>query len=421
MADNADASTVATLQPLEPHPVPDQHRVPEDEELVDDNNDENQTAHTLKEFECAICYEVMGEPVGCGSCQARFCRPCLERVADLTTGDDTPKCCYCTKSFTRETIQVDEKLLEKINECTISVTCPFRGCGKKTNIGAAKLHEEQCGHIRMRCKFADWGCTWVGKKMHLEHHDQNECEFRKVLGRLVEGIREKNHEQSNELASHRDNMVRLAPALNANTKRMLMIRGRNGGNVFDVLAMSYEMICFPGRFTAAKEMWGNMITQPHPRSMTLNTLLTFPSLIMISKCTFWACCEWLNMEQRETTRLGYSGVFTYFSWPIITTISAFLAVACILADSTNAFEWMQFDMGYIGGKVPLLQYGAVSQPVYCIALCVFLNTHKDSSGALVFDIDASFCSILCRRRQSLSSRLDTINDSVLCISCCSAH
>lgn len=225
----------------------------------------------------------------------------------------------------------------------------------------------------MRCKFADWGCTWVGKKMHLEHHDQNECQFREVMGRLVEGIRQKNLEHSNELASHRDNMVRLAPALNVNTKRMLMIRGRNGGNVFDVLAMSYEMTCFPGRFTAAKEMWGNMITQPHPRSMTLNTLLTFPSLIMISKCTFWACCEWLDIEQREFNKLGYSGVFTRFSWPIISTISAFLGVVLILFDSTNAFEWTQFDMGFIAGKVPLLQYGAVSQPVYCITLYAFLN------------------------------------------------
>lgn len=109
----------------------------------------------VKKYECAVCFEVMDTPVGCGSCQTRFCRPCLERVAKQ--GGTRPKCSHCRAPFTIESIQVDEALQEEMKNCMQTVLCPFRGCGKKIPLSAIKLHESQCEHIRMKCRYVEWG------------------------------------------------------------------------------------------------------------------------------------------------------------------------------------------------------------------------------------------------------------------------
>ena len=117
----------------------------------------------FKIYECGICFDIMDTPVGCGgSCQTRFCRLCLEHVAKQ--GGRNAKCSHCRTPFTLQSIQVDEALQQKMENCMETIICPFLGCGKNIPIKVIKQHEKQCGHMKMKCKFSEWGCEWVGKK-----------------------------------------------------------------------------------------------------------------------------------------------------------------------------------------------------------------------------------------------------------------
>lgn len=291
----------------------------------------------VKKYECAVCFEVMDTPVGCGSCQTRFCRPCLERVAKQ--GGTRPKCSHCRTPFTIESIQVDEALQEEMKNCMQTALCPFRGCGKKIPLNAIKLHESQCEHIRMRCKFAEWGCEWIGKKKDLEHHNCNECEFRAEMGRLVNVIREKTLNQAETIA--RLQGTRVNQAVNSQTRQLLMVRGRNAGNIFDVLAMSYEAVCFPGRFAATKVMWGDMITQEHSRSLAFNALMVSPLILCAAKCAFWMAIDLSNMSPQVLVKFGLRRLWKQFELNLMSSTSALLAVFFLLIDETDATQWTE--------------------------------------------------------------------------------
>lgn len=78
------------------------------------------------------------------------------------------------------------------------------------------------------------------------------------------------------------------------SRYMLMVRGRNAGNVFDVLQLSYEVTCFPGRFSVCKELWGNMLSQG-ARSLACSILLLLPSLALILR---------VSLHQGKSSRIG---------------------------------------------------------------------------------------------------------------------
>eukprot|EP00573_Skeletonema_grethae_P010878 CAMPEP_0201692060 /NCGR_PEP_ID=MMETSP0578-20130828/5064_1 /ASSEMBLY_ACC=CAM_ASM_000663 /TAXON_ID=267565 /ORGANISM="Skeletonema grethea, Strain CCMP 1804" /LENGTH=598 /DNA_ID=CAMNT_0048177381 /DNA_START=163 /DNA_END=1959 /DNA_ORIENTATION=- len=291
----------------------------------------------VKKYECAVCFEVMDTPVGCGSCQTRFCRPCLERVAKQ--GGTRPKCSHCRAPFTIESIQVDEALQEEMKNCMQTVLCPFRGCGKKILLSAIKLHESQCEHIRMKCRYVEWGCEWIGKKKDLEYHNCNECEFRAEMGRLVNVIREKTLNQAETIA--RLQGTRVNQAVNSHTRHLLMVRGRNAGNIFDVFAMSYEAICFPGRFAATKVMWGDMITQEHSRSLVFNTLMVSPLILCGAKCAFWMAFDLSNTSPQRLAQFGLRRLLKQFELNVISSTSALLAVFFLLLDEADATQWTE--------------------------------------------------------------------------------
>jgi hypothetical protein len=345
------STTVAELKPLEPEPVPvpyySYRRAKAD--ITTDGNQQQSEGHMensnednpptqcgtckstdeeeLKKYECAVCFEFMDTPVGCGSCQVRFCRPCLERVAKQ--GGSSPRCSHCRAIFTLEFIQVDDTLQKEIMNTT--VLCPFRGCGEKIAINALKLHEAQCDHIMMRCKYYDWGCMEICKKKDLEHHDNRECEFRNELGRLVHAIR-KNARVQNPTLNR---------AVNSTTRRTNIIIGRNSGSVFDVLAMSYEAVCFTGRFAATIDVWQNMVFEDHPRSMALNVLLTLPLITLMSKCTFWMFFDLSNTSPEALYEIGFIRFCMHFSHSILVTDLAAIAIFCMIVDKEDASQWTQ--------------------------------------------------------------------------------
>ena len=232
----------------------------------------------------------MENPVGCGSCQTRFCRSCLQRVLRQATMNRNPqstdppnsaKCPHCRSYFTSQTIYIDRALEKIISDCTDTVTCPFSGCNTELRIGLLKAHEAQCQYIRMRCKFAEWGCSWVGRKKDLADHDEHECEFRGGLGKLVERFRQGDAQGRQILQQHHMQISAQSQMLSLHSRQMIMIRARNAGSVFDVLQLAYEASLFPGRFSATREVWSGMINQQEGRCTICNMLLMLPSMALV--------------------------------------------------------------------------------------------------------------------------------------------
>ncbi len=350
------STTATNLPPLEATPSPYHSYWGDHEQTSTENiqrrqseggtNDENSPNEELK-YSCAICLNILDKPCGCGSCQARFCRPCMERVAK--EGGASSKCCYCGRPFTLESIQVDEVLQEEMKNCVAPVMCPIRGCGKKIPINAFRLHEAQCDYIRMKCKFSEWGCEWIGCKKDLEHHDNNECEFRNGMGRLVNAIREKTHNQNQTIARMQDTTVN--QVVNRHTRQLQMLKGRNAGNIFDVLAMSYEAVCFPGRLAATKELWGDMMLQNNvdARSLAFNVLLVFPFMLCMTKLPF-LIPYYLSygISASRLYKLGFSGLWEVVengiegSSIIQAQLFVLLAFASMVLDGEvggNASQW----------------------------------------------------------------------------------
>mmetsp|Transcript_4765 Transcript_4765/g.8099 ORF Transcript_4765/g.8099 Transcript_4765/m.8099 type:complete len:579 (+) Transcript_4765:200-1936(+) len=357
-------STTATniLQPLKATPAPSySYWREEGENSGSEGSNEHSPTQSgtcidddeLKNYECAVCFEIMDTPVGCGSCQTRFCRPCLEHVAKQ--GGARPMCSHCRSPFTLESIQVDEALQEEMKNCMETVLCPFRGCGKKIPINAIKLHVVQCDHIKMKCKFSEWGCEWIGKKKDLEHHDNNECEFRNGMGRLVNAIREKTFSQSETIIRMQGTSIN--QAVDRNTRHMLMARGRNAGNIFDVLAMSYEAVCFPGRFAASKEIWGDMINQVNSRSLVFNVLLVFPIFLCMGKLPLLMAFSLSNeVSPRGIRRLGPLGLLREFDEEIIALSSTLIALLCMMYDGTgDGTRWARMRMPGTNKSYPFMR------------------------------------------------------------------
>ena len=374
-------STTATniLQPLKATPAPSySYWREEGERSGSEGSNEHSPTQSgactridddeLKNYECAVCFEIMDTPVGCGSCQTRFCRPCLERVAKQ--GGARPMCSHCRSPFTLESIQVDEALQEEMKNCMETVLCPFRGCGKKIPINAIKLHVVQCDHIKMKCKFSEWGCEWIGKKKDLEHHDNNECEFRNGMGRLVNAIREKTFSQAETIVRMQGTSIN--QAVDSNTRHMLMARGRNAGNIFDVLAMSYEAVCFPGRFAASKEIWGDMIdpVQHTTRdyAMTFNVLLVFPLILCVGKLPFWMAIDLSNMSSHGIAKHGLAVLWEEFASIIVASVYTLSALFCAMYDGPLETRWTRYAVPGTNKSYPFMRD--------CTAFFVFLGYYS---------------------------------------------
>ena len=162
------------LPPLVPQPV-----------LKQTNNDgtddeEDTKKKQLKKFECALCVEYMENPVGCGntSCDSRFCDVCLKKVivnaAAQTLGNQLEaKCPHCRKVFTAQSIKEDKELKKEMDECTDTVKCQYSGCDTQLSIGIVKLHEATCPYQQLKCRYSDWGCEWIGRRMDLSDHEKS--------------------------------------------------------------------------------------------------------------------------------------------------------------------------------------------------------------------------------------------------------
>jgi len=371
---NVTISSFASAMPLpslEPQPVPHQGHCDDSLKKMsgdDDGGDSKETKTSLesrmkqmKKFECAICFEYMDCPVGCGSCQTRFCHSCLLRVLQqsILSNQRTPqpqqsqpntdppnsaKCPHCRSTFTSQSITRDASLLNELQRCTHTIPCPFPGCYTELTVANLKAHEAICPHLKMRCRYAEWGCNWVGKKRDLERHEGGECEFcNRGLGKMVERMRRMDLGCGHLLQQHHVQLHGTNRMLYLQTRWMNMIRGRNAGNIFDVLQLAYEAACFPGRFSLCKDLWGTMLSE-RERPMVCNSLLLLPSTVLTLRISLQG---FQTLSRLRLDSFTGDDVYFYLDSMLLSVITGILGVICLscfFIDSKNSSSWTTYNI-----------------------------------------------------------------------------
>lgn len=133
-----------------------------------------------------------------------------------------------------QSIVQDSGLRKEICDCKNTVMCPYRGCGTELQIRLLKSHEALlCPYVKMRCRFADWGCDWVGLRKFVDDHHAHQCEFRSGLGKLVERYRQSDAQTGHVLHHHHMQIAATSQMLALHSRQMMMSMNRNAGNVFD--------------------------------------------------------------------------------------------------------------------------------------------------------------------------------------------
>lgn len=302
------SSSSSSYQPLQAQPLPNQTNY--DDILLNQNN--SQEPIDLKKFECSICFEYMEQPVRCGgaSCSSRFCATCLNRVlrdeisnrnnrtsenssstATATNNNDqSAKCPHCRTNFTKTDIQVDHVLEKEIYDSTNTITCPFKGCNTEVQLCKMKQHEESCPYIRMKCRYAEWGCKWTGRKMDLQSHYDAECDFTKLgsgLPTFIERYRKTvEHDHRYWIDQNRAQLQGFNQMQSMQSRQVMMMKSRNASDILDVLALTYHACCFTGRFVLSRDLWSMILMKQGCRATMGNMLLSFPTMILVVRVSY---------------------------------------------------------------------------------------------------------------------------------------
>ena len=298
------SSSVPVYQPLEARPLPNQ--INYDDAMPSSNQNDTKPVD-VKQFECSICFEYMDTPVRCGSsaCSSRFCAPCLTRVLreeisnrahrtannndnnnDETNNDQSAKCPTCRTSFTKDDIQVDLVLQKQIDDSTNTITCPFKGCNTEVPLGQLKQHEQSCPYIRMKCKYAEWGCKWTGRKMDLQSHYDHECVYCSSgpgLPKFIERYRKTvEHDHRRWIDQHRVQLQGVNQMQSIQSRQVMMMKSRNPADIVDIIALSYHACCYPGRFVMSRDLWSSILMKQGCRATMGNMMLSFPTMVLVA-------------------------------------------------------------------------------------------------------------------------------------------
>lgn len=310
--------SIPPYQPLQAQPLPNQ--INHDEVLLNNNQtNQDQPPIDLNKFECSICFEYMEQPVRCGgpTCSSRFCAACLNRVlreeiknrnarvaaaaanntttnnSEETNNDQSAKCPHCRTKFTKSDIQIDRILEKQIYDSTNTITCPFKGCGTEVQICKIKQHEETCPYIRMKCRYADWGCQWTGRKMDLPSHYTHDCDFTSSgpgLPKFIERYRKTvEHDHRRMIDQNRSQLQGFNQMQSMQSRQVMMMKSRNASDILDVMALSYQACCFTGRLVLSRDVWSTILMKQGCRATLGNMLLSFPTMVLVVSVSYRVC------------------------------------------------------------------------------------------------------------------------------------
>ena len=126
------------------------------------------------DFHCAICMNVLKEPVMCQNNQHYFCKACIMR--HLVQSEMCPT---CREEMNVETLRKPPRILTNcLSNLNIRCENYERGCLGFVKLGDLENHTVNCGFAPVKC--SNDGCSIEVNKRDRIYHETEVCEFRKV-------------------------------------------------------------------------------------------------------------------------------------------------------------------------------------------------------------------------------------------------
>ena len=141
-------------------------------------------------FHCAICLNVLKQPMQCMRNEHSFCKPCITRYLE-----EFQRCPTCMEPLTLQTLRPSRLLRDLMSPLKIKCDNLARGCPNIVELEKLKDHIAECGFRQVQC--TNHGCEMIVNKKDLALHEMKDCNFRKakceVCGKNVPCAKRKLH------------------------------------------------------------------------------------------------------------------------------------------------------------------------------------------------------------------------------------
>ena len=138
------------------------------QEGYDDERFENPVPQNLH---CAICLNVLKQPMQCLKNEHSFCKPCINRHLQVTQ-----KCPVCIEPLTQQTLRPSRLAADLLSELKISCENSSRGCREFVKLEVLEVHVGNCDFNPVQC--SNEGCELIVNRKDQLDHEMNECDFR---------------------------------------------------------------------------------------------------------------------------------------------------------------------------------------------------------------------------------------------------
>jgi hypothetical protein len=346
-------------------------------------------------YKCQICYEYLNDPVGCGKCASRFCRACLQRVYESDRQkQQRTKCPVCRCEY--DEIVPDHGMYAGSNgERAPALPCRYicSGCPER-NLPLSEIakHEQVCDHVPMRCRYAPYGCCWVGKRGLVEAHEEFGCKLA-PMGKLIEQFRQMKADHSMRLemiGQQASGSVRMSHVL-----RQTYTRDNQRKSLSDTLRLFQYCHAVTGltpHFFKTKDLWVSYWRNNESRAAVINFCMCVPFLAAAlgvvgrSTSSFFELFEDVSPDRTlamlaralEEANMNIANITNYTAAEKITSvihklqksqteellITTFLGT-CVgtlgvlvvmlnYVDTKSNISWDKIKLPYVGGRFPLV-------------------------------------------------------------------
>ena len=156
-----------------------------------------------EDLHCAICLNVLKEPVQCQNNEHYFCTPCIRRHLE-----NFQTCPSCMEELTLETMKKAARYLTK-HLSKLKLRCEYvdRGCMEVIELGDLETHMNSCRFAPVKC--SNEGCGAVINKQDQAHHEAEACYFRKVNWADYEDLKKERDEMRGLVDDLREQLRRV--------------------------------------------------------------------------------------------------------------------------------------------------------------------------------------------------------------------
>ena len=128
-----------------------------------------------EDFHCSVCYNVLKEPRMCRNNEHIFCLDCISE--HLKVNSET--CPECNEHLSLDQLRKAPRVLRNcLSKLKINCDHASRGCPQFTCLEELETHVSSCGYAPVFCSNAE--CGMEINKQDKDHHETEECEYRRV-------------------------------------------------------------------------------------------------------------------------------------------------------------------------------------------------------------------------------------------------